>query len=282
MKPKKTKIYFVLVFFFLTNFLYGQSAKKQGEIKLQYYNSPSSWLILPECIWAPAIGGGEWVTELEICSINNAEIIYAAFFYGGGNYRGPFIIATGLLPGQVWSSRNILETMQTIDPSFDYYGRVGALIIKTEDEINGKILALAKTKNGDFGKTLPALTDIDANFCSLWPPRPMVLGGLVSNASYCSSVGGFKFSEYEIEITFQLRDSNGDLIGTPFTEVFAPFDFKAFNPFKKAGVPYPGYSFDTAYLLILPQSGAGRVMFFGALANNATNDPATILPFQLR
>lgn len=281
MRIQKRIIYF-LALFCLAPLLLAQGAKKPSEIKLQYYNSPSSWLILPECIWAPATGGGTWITELQICSVSDTAEVYAAFVYGGGNYRGPFLIASLLSAGQVWISNNILETLQSIDPDFTYYGKVGALIIATDDSINGKILALAKTKNGPYGKTLPALTDVDANFCSAEPFRPMVIAGLVSNANYRSSVGGVNFSNYSIEIYFELHDADGNIIGSPFVETFVGFDFKAFNPFNKAGVPYPGNSFDNAYLLIFPESGAGRAMFFGAVTNNSTNDPATILPFQLR
>ena len=280
---RKGKSLFLLVLFFLATALWPQS-KPPNQIRLQYYNSPSGVLILPECIWAPAVGGGTWMTELQIAAITDISNIYVAFCYGGGNYRGPFTLASNISSGEVEVWPNILEALDNIDPddTFSYYGKVGALWMATEDLFQEKILALGKTNNGPYGKIVPALADIDANFCSNEPFRPMVIGGLVSNDSYRSSVGGFNMSSSPIEITFELYDASGAIIGTPFTETFAPYDFKAFNPFNRAGVPYPTYSYDAAYLVILPESGLGRVMFFGATANNSTNDPATILPFQLR
>jgi len=280
---KKGEALFLLIFFFLATALWPQS-RIPNQIKLQYYNSPTGVLVLPECIWAPAVGGGTWMTELQIAAITDIANIYVAFCYGGGNYRGPFTLASNILRGEVRIWPNILETLDNIDPddTFSYYGKVGALWMATEDLFQEKILALGKTNNGPYGKIVPALADIDANFCSNEPFRPMVIGGLVSNASYRCSVGGFNMSSSPIEITFELYDASGAMLGSPFTETFAPFDFKAFNPFNRAGVPYPTYSYDAAYLVILPESGLGRVMFFGATANNSTNDPATILPFQLR
>jgi len=64
------------------------------------------------------------------------------------------------------------------------------------------------------------------------------------------------------------------------SKTFVGYDFQSFSPFLEAGVPYPGSSYDNVILKIDPTSGAGKVMCFGASANNASNDPASHLAVQ--
>jgi hypothetical protein len=280
----KGKVFFIaLGLAVLMSSLWAQP-KSQPRLKAQYYNSASSTLILPECIWSPAAGGGTWVTEVQIVALTDCSSVNAIFLYGGGNYRGPFTLITSFASWTTFVTSNILQTLDSLDPddTFSYYGRVGAVILMTGDPIAELIFALARTNNGPYGKTFNALSDVDANFCSYEPFRPMALGGLVSNSQFRTSMGGVNFGSQPLEVYFEIYDATGTLIGTPFTETFVGYDFKAFNPFAKAGIPYPTYSYDIAYIAIFPVSGTGRVAFFGATANNSTNDPAALLPFQVR
>jgi len=283
MKTKGKVVLIALGVVVLMNGLWAQS-KDQPRLKTQYYNPATSTAILPECIWAPATGGGTWMTEVQIAAVTDTSVVKAVFLYGGGNYRGAFTLITNFLSGTMYVTSNILQTLDSLDPddTFSYYGRVGAVILFTEDAVQERIIALARTNNGPYGKTFNALSDVDANFCSNEPFRPMVLGGLVSNSQFRSSMGGVNFGSQPLEVYFEIHDATGATIGTPFTETFVGYDFKAFNPFVKAGIPYPTYSYDNAYIAIIPISGTGRVAFFGATANNSTNDPAALLPFQLR
>ncbi|MGQ9578289.1 MAG: hypothetical protein ACUVWQ_06665 [Candidatus Aminicenantales bacterium] len=250
------------------------------ELKTQYYNSPSSFLVLPECIWAPAIGGGTWMTEVQIIPISDINVVEAVFLYGGGNYRGPFNLIVNAVSGQLYVFNNILETLDSLDPdpNFSYNGRVGAVLLLTTDSIFDRVIAMARTNNGPYGKTFNALADVDANLCSFEPFRPMAMCGLVSNANFRTSIGGVNISSEPLDVYFEIRNQAGELIGS-FNEIFVGNDFKAFNPFVKAGIPS---LYDSAYLIIVPTGGSGRVMFFGATANNTTNDPAALSPFQLR
>lgn len=75
-------------------------------------------------------------------------------------------------------------------------------------------------------------------------------------------------------VQFSLIDSNGSVIGSSFTKVFTDYSFQAFNPFSEAGISYPVYSYDNVWILINPTTGSGKIMAFGATANNASNDPA--------
>jgi hypothetical protein len=78
-------------------------------------------------------------------------------------------------------------------------------------------------------------------------------------------------------VEFRLIDGNGNQIGTTFIRTFLGYDFQAFSPFAEAGRPYPDYSYDNVFVRIKPVSGSGKVMCFGASANNTTNDPAAHL-----
>jgi hypothetical protein len=108
----------------------------------------------------------------------------------------------------------------------------------------------------------------------------MMIQNLTSNATYRSSVGYFNPSSSSVTVEFRLFDASGSQIGSAFSRTFVGYDFQAFYPFTEAGVPYPSYNYDNTFLLINPTSGAGRVMCFGATANNSTNDPAAHIAAQ--
>ena len=62
-----------------------------------YDDSASSVKVIPECIWAPASGGGTWRTEIQITNMaSDPTNVSVIFFYGGGLYQGPVTLVTGL------------------------------------------------------------------------------------------------------------------------------------------------------------------------------------------
>ena len=71
-------------------------------------------------------------------------------------------------------------------------------------------------------------------------------------------------------------------IGSAFTKSFGGYDYQTFNPFSEAGVPYPGSSYDNVILTVKPTSGTGKLVCFGASANNSSNDPAAHIALQYR
>jgi len=73
---------------------------------------------------------------------------------------------------------------------------------------------------------------------------------------------------------------NGDTIGSAFTKTLIGHDSQSFSPFNQAGVPYPTYAYDNVVLWITPTSGSGKVMIYGATANNTSNDPAAQIGVQ--
>ena len=52
------------------------------EAGISSYITPHRNIIIPEVIWAPATGGGTWVTELQITSLAPANDIQAWYYYG--------------------------------------------------------------------------------------------------------------------------------------------------------------------------------------------------------
>jgi hypothetical protein len=110
----------------------------------------------------------------------------------------------------------------------------------------------------------------------------MLIQNLVSNSLYRSTCGFFNATASPVTVQFGLLNGSGALVGAPFNKTFVGYDFQAFNPFNEAGVPYPGNSLDNVILIVNPISGAGKVMCFGASANNLTNDPAAHLAVLLQ
>ena len=236
-----------------------------------FSNSPSQYQILPEAIWAPASGGGTWVSEVQIRDATGGSNVSVTFNYGGGLRRGPFTLWTGPGAGYKVKYANILSAISALDTSFAYYGRVGALEFTTQD-VSHVIQVATRTLNGNASKTFPGLNWVDTNTADT--SRKMLIQNLVSTSLYRSTCGFFNATASPVTVQFGLLNGSGALVGAPFSKTLAGYDFVVFNPFKEAGVPYPGNSLDNMILIVNPISGAGKVMCFGASVNNLTNDPA--------
>jgi len=234
--------------------------------------SPNNFQIIPEAIWASASGGGTWVTEMQIIDLTGGSKVTAYFYYGGGSFRGPFIIWNNS-GGAGRSARfsNLLATLQTVDGAFNYFGKVGAITLSTQDNTH-RVLVAARTVNGNYGKTLPALNLINSNWASVG--HDMIITNLANTSTYRSFAGFFNPSAYSVTVEFRLYDIQGNTLGSAFTETFSAYDFKSFNIFQKAGA---SGTYLSCWLKIHPISGDGLLIGFGASANNLSNDPAAHL-----
>jgi len=243
-----------------------------------FNNSPSNYQVVPECIWAPASGGGTWLSEVQITDLTGGSVVSVTFDYGGGNRRGPFTLWTSPGADRNVKYANILSAMDALDTeSFTYFGRVGAVEFSTQDGSH-KIQVAARTLNGNYSKTFPGLNLTDANTADT--VRRMMLQNFVNNATYRCTCGFFNPTADSVTVEFRLLDANGSTIGSPFTRTFAGYDFQSFSPFNQAVVPYPSSSYDNVVLWITPTSGSGKVMVFGASANNTSNDPVAHIGVQ--
>jgi hypothetical protein len=238
-------------------------------------NSPSNHKVLPEALWAPASGGGTWVTEAQITDLTGGSQVSVYFNYGGGGRRGPFLLWTGPGPDNSVKLANLLSAMDALDSeAFSYYGKLGSIEFVTQDT-DHKIHVASRIVNGNYSKTSPGLNALEANTADV--TRQMMVQNMTNNAAYRATIGCFNLSSDTVLVEFRLIDGNGNQIGTTFTRTFAGYDFQAFSPFAEAGRPYPDYSYDNVFVRIKPVSGSGKVMCFGASANNTTNDPAAHL-----
>jgi len=268
-------------------FVYGATANNTSNdpaahIGLQYLgdsdNAPSNYQVVPECIWASATGGGTWISEVQVTDITGGSNVSVYFDYGGGARRGPFTIWTSGGANHNIRFANILSTVDAADAgAFTYFGRVGAVEFMTQDASH-KIQVLARTLNGNYSKTLPGLNLTDSNTANTW--RRMMLQNFVNNATYRSSCGFFNPTADSVTVEFRLVDWMGDTVGSAFTRTLVGYDFQSFSPFNQAGVPYPSYAYDNVVLWITPTSGTGKIMVYGATANNTSNDPAAHIGVQ--
>ena len=241
-------------------------------------NSPSNYQVIPECIWSSATGGGTWVSEVQVTDITGGSVVSVYFDYTGGNRRGPFALWTSPGANRNVKYSSILSSIDALDSeSFTYYGRVGAVEFSTQDASH-KIHVVARTLNGNYSKTFPGLNLTDSNTANT--ARRMILQNFVNNATYRSSCGFFNPTADSVTVEFRLLDENGNTIGSTFSRTLVGHDFQSFSPFNQAGVPYPSYSYDNVVLWITPTSGSGKVLVFGASANNTSNDPAAHIGVQ--
>lgn len=246
-----------------------------------YDNSPDNRIIIPEVIWAAASGGGTWVSELQITDFSGGSVVNAIFHYGT-SFRTVSNIWTS--PGIYRSIKftNILQYLGTIDTSFTYYGKVGALWLYTQDS-DHKIQAMVRTVNGNYGKTFPGLRWVDANTANVG--RRMVLQDLIYTAKYRTHIGMFNAASggYSMTVAFRIISADNTMIGSEFVITLAPWEFKAINPFKEAGITSGSY--ENCWLWINPISCAssGQGLFvFGSTVNNYTNDTSAHIAIQFQ
>ena len=238
-------------------------------------HSSNHYQVLPEAIWAPASGGGTWITDVQITDITGGSQVSVTFSYGGGNRRGPIVLWTSPGDNRSIKYENILETMENLEGgSFSYFGRVGALEFTTQDT-GHKILVAARTLNGNYSKTFPGLNNVVSNTADV--THEMLIQNLTNSSTYRSAAGFFNPAADTVTVEFRLVNNSGSTLGSAFTKAFIGYDFQSFYPFNEAGVPYPVYSYDNVHLRIRPLSGSGKLICFGATANNVTNDPASHL-----
>lgn len=242
-----------------------------------YDGSPAQDIIIPECIWAPATGGGTWATELQIFDRTGGSVVTARLFYGT-SYREISNLWTNTpSPFRTVKFSNILATMQSLDPSFSYYGRVGALWIYTQDASH-LIQAQARTVNGNYGKTFPGLRWVDSN--SINVNRQMLILNITQNAAYRTFVGFFNATAGGTTMTIRVSilSQYGTLIGNPVDKTIAIGQFMSFNPFVEAGVGSGTYDNCYLYIVALSSDSWGPdtkgVLCFASSANNYTNDTA--------
>ncbi|MDH4197552.1 MAG: BACON domain-containing protein, partial [Candidatus Aminicenantes bacterium] len=221
-------------------------------------NSPASDIVVPECIWASAYGGGTWMTAIQITDLTGGSVVSAYFSYGGGARRGPFTVWTNTGgAGRSFKSTNFLSTLSVIDTAFTYYGRVGAVELVTQDASH-TIQVSARVRNGNYSKTFPGLRPTDSNTADT--SRLLLIQDLTNNSVYRTSCGFTNPTVSSVVVEFQLYAAGGSAVGSAFYRTFAGYDFQSFNPFTQAGVPYPASSYDNVILIVRPISGAGKVM----------------------
>ena len=240
--------------------------------------SPARDVVIPEAVWAPATGGGTWVTEIQITSFT-ADTTIQVWFVTTDTMRGPITLTTlGQYRSVLYT--NILSALNSLEGgAYAYSGKSGALWFKTQSTAH-RIHVQARTRNGNFGKTFqgqavynPTDSSIVASYVArVSPIQRGVIQNLINNATYRSFVGFANISGSPISIQFTVIASPGGFAGTPFTKTIPGGRFVVFNPFEEAGVPYPGNSFTNCWLFVNPTSGDGRVMGFGSSTNNTTND----------
>ncbi len=240
-----------------------------------YENSPDNLKVIPEAIWAAASGGGTWQTELQIMGRNTGTEITLWFLYGGANYRQVDLGIT-LNHGECYKTSNILQTLGTLDTAYDYYNKIGALFVFSQDnEHRLQVNARTWHSNG-YGKSFNGFTREAGQFLDSNMRFGTILN-LSNDASTRSNIACFNADIFSIEVGFYVMNSSGGFIGSFFTKTINGWDFQAFDPFAEAGL---SGNFSNHFLYMEQLSGGGELFVIGASANNSTNDPSahTLLP----
>jgi len=211
----------------------------------------AQWVVIPEALWAAASGGGTWVTQLQIHA-NNADMpIHVQFFYQNSNsFRTVTLTSTGYASTHhTYRYSNILQSMGAIDTAFDYYGKVGTLLVFTST--GNTLWAQATTVNGSYGKTMPSwVWENTENTAAVG--RYMAIPGTQYTASMRTGCGFWNSSSAAITVTFYVMSPTDYGYLGSFSKTIQANGFISFNPFTEASVP-TGYS--NTWLLIWPTAG---------------------------
>ncbi len=226
--------------------------------------------ILPEAIWAVAWGFGTWVTEIQVTTLAANEAVSVRYFSRNGAQRGPFVLFTSTVAQESRKYTNFMATLQGLDPSFDYFGKVGTLVFRKG--VSAEILVSARIRNGDYSKVNWGIKNNTYNRAQAG--SPMLIQNMESTAEYRSAAVFFNPTAYSATVEFRILDPDGNLIGSAFTRTLAAYGFVNFWIFPQAGADYPAFSYEHAKMLVTVISGSGGVVGYGCTSNNITNDPA--------
>lgn len=165
---------------------------------------------------------------------------------------------------------NILQTLMTMDPQFNYYGRSGTLWLRTQDA-DHKITVSARIRNGNYGEAYDSINWIDANTCHY--TRGMKCLDVVRNSTYRTAVGLFNSTNYSATLYVWLNDMNNGFVGGMPQITLAPHQFYAFDPFVFCSAPAGDYEgLDFCLYMISTAAPDKGIMVYASTANNYTND----------
>jgi hypothetical protein len=240
--------------------------------------SPSHYIIVHEAIWAPATGGGTWMTEWQITdhTQGGGTVVECYAYLYGEAWRGPFTIWTSGGTYYSYKSSNLLSRVQNVDPvNSDYYGKVGCIQFATQDT-DHVIQVNARTYNGNYSKTFNGTPQtLQANICE--GDFEMFLMNMPNNTTYRPAMGIANLNANSITVQITLVDYQNGTLGSTFSKTLSGWTFDSFNPYVEAGAP----SYSNCWIWINPTAGTGEAYPFGATSNNFTNDPAAhvAIPF---
>jgi hypothetical protein len=222
--------------------------------------------IIPEAIWAPAAEWGTWQTELSILSFSDDAWINAMFFYGGSQYRIINLIPdVGVL--EMVTIPNVLEYMQSLDDGFQYYGRIGTLVVY---DANGGLIDVNVRiwHSGRCSKSYAAYPE-GVGCLSGYLQYGYILS-LSQTEEKRSSVVFYNSAVPPAVLQCTIMSPEGEALGV-FEKYIGTNGVEAFNPFAEAGLPG---DYENCYLMICNSGWNVTVYAVGSVVDTATSDPS--------
>lgn len=243
-----------------------------GLLSAQSQDEPEHIKIIPEAIWANASGGGYWQTEVQVVAHDDGTELEAQFYYGGGSFRNVDLSVT-LDQFETFKTSNILDYMGGIDTGYDYFNKVGALVIGTQGGAYDIHVNVRTWHSNGYAKSFKGMNWNEGLYINETVTDGIIMN-LFQDADQRSSVAFFNVHINSITVDVSIVNSNGTIVGTPFQKTITGWDFQAFDPFAEAGLTDDTYSNHYVYISRATSSNNGDLFLIGASANNATNDPS--------
>jgi len=237
-----------------------------------YANSTGSRLILPETTWAPAAGGGDWVSEVHVSDLSGGSVI-TVYYNTGSSRRGPFTLWTnGGGANRSVTFGNILQTIDGLDASATIYNGTGGSLELISQDGSHLIQAAVRTFNGNFSRTFPGLLDREETTAAIG--RALLIPNICNNSLYRPSVILFNPTADSVTMEVKIIGSDGTQLGSTINRVLAGYEQNTIVDELRA------FSYDNAKVQVTVTAGSGRVIVSGQSANNASNDPAAHVAVQ--
>lgn len=218
--------------------------------------------LIPAVAHAPGSENSTWRSDLIGVNIGLGAVDLTLSFVGGG-VGAPIIRSRTLLPGEIWTSIDTVESL---------FGSEGTGVITVE--ANGAVAIHARTYNlmadgGTFGQFLPGLDEEDA--------IPEGVSGLVTglkeNDAWRSNLGLVNLGDQPMIVRIRLFDTSGAQIGGELRRSVPARGWRQIDRVLLAADPGEQ---DLAYAIVEPVTVGAAFWAYGSVVDNTTGDPTMI------
>ncbi|MCD4751053.1 MAG: hypothetical protein K8R59_16900, partial [Thermoanaerobaculales bacterium] len=218
--------------------------------------------LIPAVAHAPGAKDSTWRSDLTGVNLGSVAADLS-LSYDDGGAAAPIVRNLTLLPGETWTSIDVVETL---------FGSEGTGVITVE--ASSPIVMNARTYNlavegGTFGQFLPGLSETDAL------PEGTIgcVMGLKENDEWRSNLGLVNIGVQPATVRIRLFNTTGTQIGQTIQRTVPA---QGWRQIDRVIVVVGAGEQDLAYATVEPTTAGATIWAYGSVVDNLTGDPTTI------